>query len=191
MRISRIVSRPSISGIMMSMSTMSMSGFVLQDADGVAAVVGGHDHHVVFFQHGRQGEDVAHVVVDDQHLLAGQQLVGIVQVEQQLPLVLPGRLATSRCRKKVVMIEQPFGRMDAAHACRPGRAASRRGSSSSTSLAVAVDDDRRAGRRSLRRAMPVGHHVLGQVAGIRAHAPCNRCAAPAAVCRRVAGRRRP
>ena len=48
-------SMPSISGIMMSISTMSMSGVVWQQADGVAAVVGRDDVHVVLLQHAWSG----------------------------------------------------------------------------------------------------------------------------------------
>ncbi len=41
--------------------------------------------HLVLFQHRGQGEDVADVVIDDQHPLAGQHLVRLVQSLQHLP----------------------------------------------------------------------------------------------------------
>ena len=40
--------------------------------------------HLVALEHAGHGEDVADVVVDDQHLLAGQHLVGLVQPLDQL-----------------------------------------------------------------------------------------------------------
>ena len=107
LRISRIVSMPSISGIMMSISTMSMSGSVLQDADRVAAVVGRDDHHVVLLQHRGQREDVAHVVVDDQHLLAREHAVRVVQLLERLPLLLA--TARRRCGAgRSAVVEQPL-----------------------------------------------------------------------------------
>ncbi len=77
-----MVTRPSISGIMMSISTMSICGSAATMADGLAAVVGPDDVHAVLFQHGGQREDVAHVVVDDQHLLAGQRPAGLVHARR-------------------------------------------------------------------------------------------------------------
>ena len=59
---------------MMSISTMSIVGSVSTQADRLAAVVGRDDDHAVFVEHGGQREDVAHVVVDDQRLLAVQRL---------------------------------------------------------------------------------------------------------------------
>ena len=58
---------------------MSMLGSVSHQADRVAAVVGRDDHHAVLVEHRREREDVAHVVVDDQHLLAFEHAVDVVQ----------------------------------------------------------------------------------------------------------------
>ena len=86
LRISRIVSKPSISGIMMSISTMSTVGSSSRMRIASPAVVGRQDDHVVLFQDGGQGEDVPHVVVHDQHRLALQDLTRLVQVVSSLPL---------------------------------------------------------------------------------------------------------
>ena len=88
LRISFIVAMPSISGIMMSISTTSMPRVVGHAVDRLAAVVGPHDVHAVLFQHGGQREDVAHVVVDDQHALAGQRLGRLVDVVDHAALEL-------------------------------------------------------------------------------------------------------
>ena len=68
----------------------------LQQVDRVAARFGRDGHHVVALQHAGQREDVADVVVDDQHLLAGQdwtmrshslrieRLAGLRQVRDRL-----------------------------------------------------------------------------------------------------------
>ena len=76
---------PSISGIMMSISTMSIVGSALDQADRLAAVVGRDDDHALLVEHGGQREDVAHVVVDDQRLLA---LQAVLALDLSIPITL-------------------------------------------------------------------------------------------------------
>ena len=142
LRISRIVSMPSISGIMMSIRTTSTSGCACSAADRIAAVVVRDDHHVVILEHARQREDVADVVVDDQHLLALQHFVRVVQrprapcgarraVDASVAMqaeASPGRAAARR--------------VDLAHAGALGERTP--ASNSLTSLPLAVEQNRRA-----------------------------------------------
>ena len=76
-------------------------GSVLDQLDGLAAVGGADDFHLVVFEQRGQGEDVAGVVVHHQHLAAAQHLVGVVQPLEHL-LLLVGQSATTRCRNSAV-----------------------------------------------------------------------------------------
>ena len=89
-------------------------GVGLDEADRVAAVVGRHDHHVVFFQHGGQREDVAHVVVDDQRALAGEQLVGLVHVLQH-PAVGFRQARRLEVQHERQLVDEALGRAHQAH----------------------------------------------------------------------------
>ena len=82
-RISRIVSKPSISGIMMSISTMSGRG-VLDELDRLAAVIALTTSMSWRSRSDGQCEDVADVVVDDQHLLAVQHFIAGAAIEHLL-----------------------------------------------------------------------------------------------------------
>src|SRR5436309_1309696 len=52
-------------------------GGVLEDLRRLPAVLGAEDDHLPALQDAGQGEDVAHVVVDDQDLLAGERGVAL------------------------------------------------------------------------------------------------------------------
>ena len=56
----------------------------------------------------RQREDVAHVVVDDQHLLALEDRVGAVQLLQQLAL-LRRQARLDAVEEQRRLVEQPLG----------------------------------------------------------------------------------
>ena len=59
-----------------------------EHVEGVPAIVGRSDLHAVFLEHGSERKDVAHVVVDDQHLLAFERRVDLVAMQHRLPLRL-------------------------------------------------------------------------------------------------------
>ena len=63
-------------------------GVRLDEADRLAAGFGRDDRHAFVVENGREGEDVAHVVVDDQRLLALQRAVGAVEGLDRRALVL-------------------------------------------------------------------------------------------------------
>ena len=62
-----------------------MLGRRSQQLQGLPAVLGPQDHHLPALQLAGQGEDVAHVVVDDQDLLAGELRVGLLDLVEHLP----------------------------------------------------------------------------------------------------------
>ena len=100
LRISRMVSMPSISGIMMSISTMSTWPGSAENADRVAAVVGRHDDHVVLLQHAGQREDVADVVVHDQDLAPVRTASDWCRSSSSAAAAPRAAWSTRRCRKK-------------------------------------------------------------------------------------------
>ena len=71
-RIGRVVSLPSRSGIIASISTTSTSGCSVSSRIPLGAVVGVEHGEPVQLQRAGQREDVAHVVVDDEHGGAGE-----------------------------------------------------------------------------------------------------------------------
>jgi hypothetical protein len=44
--------------------------------------------HLVLFEDGCQGEDVAHVIVDDQHLFSRQGFVGKVEILEHAAMIV-------------------------------------------------------------------------------------------------------
>ena len=98
---------------MMSISTTSTSGVLLQHLDAVAAVLGEEHLHLVALEHAGQREDVAHVVVDDQHLLAGEHRVGLVRSASASAACVSGRFASHAVQEERGLVEQPLGRLDA------------------------------------------------------------------------------
>ena len=89
-------------------------GVRLQRLDALAAVLREHDLHAAALEDARQGEDVPHVVVHDQHLLALEHGVGHVQALEHLPLVRrEPRLHPVQVERGLV--EQPLRRAHVLH----------------------------------------------------------------------------
>ena len=74
---------------------------LLQPRDAFPAALGVEHLHLAPLQERGQREDVAHVVVHDQDLAAGERRIGPVELLQHPPLA-SGRLAVTRCRKSAV-----------------------------------------------------------------------------------------
>ena len=89
---------------------MLTSGVSLEDLDGLAAV-GRADHlHFLVLEQRRQGEDVARVVVDHEHLAAAQHLLGVVQPFQH-GLLLRGQVGDDAVQEQGGLVQQPLGRL--------------------------------------------------------------------------------
>ncbi len=65
----------------------------------------------MLFEQARQGEDVAHVVVDDEHFLANQGLVGLAQSLQHL-LLGGGKVGRDQMQEQWDLVEQPLRRLN-------------------------------------------------------------------------------
>ena len=74
-----------------------------------SAETGRNDHHAVLLQDAGQGEDVAHIVIDDQHLLLGQDIRRGVQRLQDLALRL-GQLGDVLVHEQAGLIQEPLRR---------------------------------------------------------------------------------
>ena len=59
-----------------------MSGVLLQQLDSGAAIFRVNHVQIVILQQAGQSEDVAHIVVHDQNLLAGKRGIGLAQLVQ-------------------------------------------------------------------------------------------------------------
>ena len=97
---------------MMSISTIARSASALEHVDRLAAGAGGQHLHAAPLEHAGQREDVAHVVVDDQHRLADQVLVRAVQPLEHL-LLLGRQVGDDAVQEERGLVEQPLGRLDA------------------------------------------------------------------------------
>jgi hypothetical protein len=75
-----------------------------ENADRLLASVGGDDLHAVAFEHAGESEDVAHVVVDDEDLLALQGLVGLVEPFEH-PLLLRGEIGDDAVEEERGLVE--------------------------------------------------------------------------------------
>ena len=75
----------------MSISTIATSGVDSSSLDGLTSGVGGQHIHTAALQNAAEREDVAHVIVDDQHLLADQRLIGAVQAVKHCCFSREGR----------------------------------------------------------------------------------------------------
>ena len=157
---------------MMSISTMSMSGSVCRMLDGVAPGLGRDDHHVAPLQDAGQREDVADVVVDDQHLLAGEHLVGLVELLEHPPLGL-GQLVDRRVQEEGGLVEQPLGRADLPEGHRRGERL-RPGRRSSGRRLVGVEDHRQAWCTARRGAMLLEELVGRSCRAATSRAPGSR-----------------
>ena len=184
---------PSISGIMMSISTMSMSGSACRMLDRVAAVVGRDDHHVVLLQHAWTARRCC--------ACRRRRSAPSCRPAPCRPGAGPssscrwasGSLASGRCRKKRRQVEQPLRASGPGGRCR--RRASRcqcRPPSAGVGSPSAVDDHRQpadapSGSRHRRRASP-----SAQVAGTpgRATTQSTGCLAQGLGGRGRVGRRR-
>ena len=107
-----MVSYPSISGIMMSISTIATSGVDSRVAIASRPGPSGQNRHSAPFQHAAEREDVAHVVIHDQHLLSHQSVVGTMQPVQHF-LLLRRQIGDHAMQEQRSLIEQPFGRLHA------------------------------------------------------------------------------
>ena len=99
---------------MMSISTIATSGVDSSMVDGLAAGAGGKHVHSAALENAAEGEDVAHVVVDDQHLLAHQLLVGAMQPIQHV-LLFARQIGDHAVQEQRGFVEQPLRRFDALH----------------------------------------------------------------------------
>ena len=89
---------------------MLRSGVLLDQLDRLPAV-GRADHlHVLVLEQRGQREDVARVVVDDQHLAAAQHLVRAVQPLEHLLLLLR-QVGDDAVQEQRRLVEQPLGRL--------------------------------------------------------------------------------
>ena len=97
-------------------------GRLLQPRDAVPAALGVDHLHLAPLQEGGQREDVADVVVDDQHRAAGERRIGPVELLEHPPLALgqPGRDPVEEERG---LVEQPLGRARVLDDHRLGQAA--------------------------------------------------------------------
>src|SRR5690242_6846601 len=78
-----------------------------QQIDRVLAVLGERDAHAVIIEHGRQREDVSNIIIDDEHVLAGEDGVGVVQALEHAPLVLR-QLRFDSVQEQRRLVEQTF-----------------------------------------------------------------------------------
>ena len=98
---------------MISISMASMSGSFCSRPMASRPLSADTILHLVLLQHRRQREDVAHVVVDDQHLLAGQRFVGQIQILEHAAMTVrqPDGVAVQQQR---ALVEQALQRVDLA-----------------------------------------------------------------------------
>ena len=73
---------------MMSINTTSMSRRILQNLDRIPAGFRRQDMHIISLQHARESENIANVVIHDQHLAAIEHRIVFVELLQHLPLRL-------------------------------------------------------------------------------------------------------
>ena len=106
----------------MSISTIATFGRRLEQVDRLAAGRRRQHLHAAPLQHAAQREDVARVVVDEQHRLADQILVGAVQPLEHA-LLFGGQVGDDAVQEQRGLVEQPLRRFDALdddaarHAC--------------------------------------------------------------------------
>ena len=95
----------------MSMRTIARSGRGFDGGDGFASSAGGQDRHAATFQHAGEGEDIADVVVDDEHLAAEKRFVGLVQAVEHA-LLVRRQVGHHAMQEQRGFIQQPLGRFD-------------------------------------------------------------------------------
>ena len=94
----------------MSISTTLRSGVCSISSIACRPLVARDDLHLVVLEHGGQREDVARVVVDDEHLAVAQHLVRAVQPLEQLLLGF-GQIGHDAVQEQRRLVEQPLGRL--------------------------------------------------------------------------------
>ena len=65
----------------------------------------------MLLEHSGEGEDVAHVVVDNEHLLAGKDFIGAMEILERSPalVVEVGNIAMQEIGR---LVQQTLGRVD-------------------------------------------------------------------------------
>src|SRR5216683_259378 len=109
-RITCIVSYPSISGIIISISTIAMSG-VDSSVDRFTAGPSSKNRHASPLQHAAEREDIAHVVIHHQHLLSHQSVIRTMQLLQH-PLLFRRKVRHHAMQEQRRLIQQSFRRLD-------------------------------------------------------------------------------
>ncbi len=137
-----MVSMPSISGIMMSISTMSIAGSVCEHFDRIAAVVGRDDDHAVFLQHAWSA----------QRCCACRRRRSALSCPAATPrhrawlrrhaARVSGITAAARCSRSADCVEQPLERSRLAHD----------GEAAASALASSLAGSRRRSRAARRAA---------------------------------------
>ena len=113
-----------MTGIMMSISTMSMSGVTFEGGERLGAALGDHDVGVAAFEQRRQREDVAEVVVDDEDLAPSNGAVGVAARPvrlRQLDRRLTAPRACGDGTERLAAAGCASGRRGGAAACPAGR----------------------------------------------------------------------
>ena len=95
---------------MISISTASISGVFLQDLNRIAAGFRRQDMHIIAFQHARQSENIANVIIHDEHSLAIQHGIVFVQLFQHLALSF-FELGDGPMQQQADLVEQSLGRL--------------------------------------------------------------------------------
>jgi hypothetical protein len=95
---------------MMSIRTTLRSA-CSDDLDRLPAIRRAQDVHLLILQDRRQREDVARVVVDDEHPPAAQHLTRAVKPLDHLPLAL-GKIRDDAVQEQRRLVEQALGRLD-------------------------------------------------------------------------------
>ena len=105
----------------MSIRATSIPGMFFKHFDPVPAVFRVEHLHVIPFQQTGQREDIPHIVVDDQHFLAGQNGVLLAELFEHLPLRFR-QILFDTMEEQRRFVEQTFQRTDILHDDRFGQA---------------------------------------------------------------------
>ena len=97
---------------MISISTRSISGVLLQQLDSGAAVFGVHHIQIVILQQAGEREDVANVVVHHQNLFADKRDIGLAQLFQN-PALVRREIGFGAMQQKNGFVQQPLQRVGA------------------------------------------------------------------------------
>ena len=144
---SRSPSRPSITGIMTSISTRSIAlafleGFI-DRLDGLAAISRDLHARAARFENAGEGENVPDVVLDDKDSPPFEQRVAVARLADH-PLLFVRKVGDDLMQEQADLIEQPLGRFRALDDDRL-RVAAQPLLFLAGEIAARVDDDRRKG----------------------------------------------